>query len=81
MGTTELTTTRSECQPHACHVCFVKIYWDELCSGSPQYLCSFTTKIRETVTSRSFLLSGFRFENKFSDAEASITMNKRFTAR
>lgn len=44
MGTTALTTTRSECQPHACHVSFAKIYWGESGGERLQYLCRFNYK-------------------------------------
>lgn len=83
MGTTALTATQSECQPHACHVSLAKMYWGASCSGRLRYLCSFDYKgktgSRFTVKHFDFLFQGFRSWNIFSDAEKLI-INDRFAA-
>lgn len=61
MGTTALTTARSECQPHACHVSFAKIYWGEICGRRRQYLfVVLTTKVRGAVASQGILTFPFK---------------------
>lgn len=73
MGTTALTTTQSECQPHACHVSLAKIHCGESHSGGLKHLCSFNYKGKKgthfTARYFDFLFQGFSSQNIFAGVE------------